>query len=460
MESIDSMSPENRESAVLKLSSDECYFGDCPACGFPIALTRRQANHDKWSEFLRCPGCLKTYSMHADDASCELRETTAKNIVVQRVEIVAALSNTHAGLIDLIAPSIQQLDEKINEIAPSIQHLDGKFNKIAPSIKQLDEKLNEAIEIIKGVDKHVTNLSLGLTQEYNKLASQAARETKDALKDRFNNLEINIVDLRRSVDKAREGIRQLAEETEAIRERKTHDDFDAIANNLPASIETGKILDRLNSFTPTLQRLEQAFAHVMPVRHKLEAIHQTLLTPTPVSNSKTPFVVESKPPTPIDYGEIGSKLTEALLAPETITHFAAQVAAFRFANLNEEHDRVAQDIPHLLDYLEDEQYSWKYADRSDCPPEAKQEVLNVLANLIGANAAWFQQHGILRFGLPGDRYDLALHEKFESHETNDEAAFDTVKETMRSGYRLAKSKQVLRRARVVVWVKPKPPRSS
>jgi len=62
--------------------------------------------------------------------------------------------------------------------------------------------------------------------------------------------------------------------------------------------------------------------------------------------------------------------------------------------------------------------------------------------------------GLMRFPAIDERYDSDKHDQERTEETGDKSKWGRVAEVWETGYGFVNQKEVLRRARVVVWVEP------
>jgi hypothetical protein len=114
--------------------------------------------------------------------------------------------------------------------------------------------------------------------------------------------------------------------------------------------------------------------------------------------------------------------------------------------------RIIERLPDLFDLVEIELAARRSA--GDGPPALeRQSAVVELVKLQIRIRAWQESVGLIRFPNPGDAFDATRHDADSVVETDDAAIVDTVKEVVRSGYRLGSDGPILRRARVVRWVK-------
>lgn len=117
--------------------------------------------------------------------------------------------------------------------------------------------------------------------------------------------------------------------------------------------------------------------------------------------------------------------------------------------------RVIERLPSLFDFVEMELRALRAAgDVSPQPPE-RQGIVAELEKLHERMKDWQASVGLVRFPDPGDAFDTTKHDIASMVETSDAAKVHSVKEVVRSGYRLGNDGPVLRRALVVRWVTPR-----
>lgn len=116
--------------------------------------------------------------------------------------------------------------------------------------------------------------------------------------------------------------------------------------------------------------------------------------------------------------------------------------------------KAVQEIIAACDRLERLSEKWEAA-ASRLFEQVKSSFVAELDELHERIKDWQEGAGLTRFPEPGEAFDAARHDVDSVVETDDMAKVDSIKEVVRSGYRLGNDGPVLRRALVVRWVKPR-----
>lgn len=146
------------------------------------------------------------------------------------------------------------------------------------------------------------------------------------------------------------------------------------------------------------------------------------------------------------------RLLSLLLRPEHVARIVHQAATCSFPEADGVRTDVVEKLPELADMVETELRYWRaVADPTINPAR----VVRTLENIIYGVFNWMNIRGIERFGEPGDTYDYAMHIQDSGVDAQDSSLFGKIKEVAYSGYRLRQGNKVLRRAKVVVWEKPR-----
>jgi molecular chaperone GrpE len=114
--------------------------------------------------------------------------------------------------------------------------------------------------------------------------------------------------------------------------------------------------------------------------------------------------------------------------------------------------KIVERLPDVFDFVEMELRACRPADDASPAPE-RRSIVAELEKLQQRIRAWQASVGLIRFPNPGDAFDANTHDVESVAQTDDVAKADSVKEVVGSGYRLGTDGPILRRARVVRWVK-------
>jgi hypothetical protein len=137
----------------------------------------------------------------------------------------------------------------------------------------------------------------------------------------------------------------------------------------------------------------------------------------------------------------------AKVASAVLAQMSADYARFLHRNV------IIGRLPELFDLVEVELNHLRRSENGGHSEEVRQHVIATLSKIWERIENWQQRCGLNRFPQVGESFELVKHEKFGVEETDDGAKFDRVKEIVRSGYVI--DEEVLRRAKVVVWVEPR-----
>lgn len=124
--------------------------------------------------------------------------------------------------------------------------------------------------------------------------------------------------------------------------------------------------------------------------------------------------------------------------------------------IEESRRRIIEHLPGLFRILEDALAEWTPA--ADSPPltPERQYVLDELRKVDRRVRDWLgSAAGLVFFPSPGEAFDIAQHDLHGTVVTGDPAVAGSIKEVVRTGYRLGSEGPILRRASVICWVKPR-----
>jgi hypothetical protein len=143
-----------------------------------------------------------------------------------------------------------------------------------------------------------------------------------------------------------------------------------------------------------------------------------------------------------------------LLAPEAIRSSLDAYHGWLLQRCGDEETRlrIIERLPDLFDLVEVELAARRSAGDGPAAPERQSAVVELVKLQIRIRA-WQESVGLIRFPNPGDAFDATRHDVESVVETDDDAIVDSVKEVLRSGYRLGSDGPILRPARVVRWVR-------
>ena len=116
---------------------------------------------------------------------------------------------------------------------------------------------------------------------------------------------------------------------------------------------------------------------------------------------------------------------------------------------------IVQRLPELFDAVEGSLISWRKSDKEIKTEYVRDEVVAVLEDIWKLVVYWQDCCGIERFPNVNEAYDERLHRLRDSHVVPVSTLPDTICEVVRSGYHLGDVRKLLRKAEVVVNVKPK-----
>jgi gas vesicle protein len=153
--------------------------------------------------------------------------------------------------------------------------------------------------------------------------------------------------------------------------------------------------------------------------------------------------------------EVLSQLLGIIASPDVLPALLnSYFAALSRQDGNQRRLYLIDQLPAMFDAVEGELNNWRQKCQSGQPDDTDRKILETLERVDRDIADWQTRQGIERFPDRGAKFDSHQHVKLRTEPVRDGAdgaQSDYIAHVVRSGYRFKDTKQVLRKANVVVW---------